>query len=209
MNHLRLAIAMLVAICAQYASADSINTFYVTQVSMSMGPNEGGGDNVFFTFKGPGLSITGIGGMACFDWCSGEPVSDPSGSPSQIFVGEYFAATIGGKDYDAETLDFTSLFDGSGGVLPVATGSVGAGDEFFQFNLLMPNGGWSLNFAFVPPQDGNPGYYYFTDGEFSGSQIAPVPEPSTVGMTITGFVGIAGILKRRVKVRPPKQKVRS
>jgi hypothetical protein len=57
------------------AYADSIPTFHITQVNMFMTPNDGSGDNIRFTLTGPGVSITGIGGMACFDWCSGQPVS--------------------------------------------------------------------------------------------------------------------------------------
>lgn len=197
MNNLRLALVILLAVCAQHASADSIKTFYVTQVSMGMGPNDGGGDNVFFQFTGPGLSITGSGGMECFDWCSSQGVSDAGlAATSQIFISEYFIAILGGNGYDAETLDFTSLFDFTGGVNPVAMGVVGD----IQFNLLMPvNGGWRLHFDFVPPQDDNPGYYVFTGGSFNASQIAPVPEPASVSMLLTGLAGIAGVLRKKIR----------
>src|SRR5690349_12924635 len=82
---------------------------------MFMGPNDGSGDNLSFTFTGPGLKIVGIGGMACFDWCPG-PVSSSNGSPSQIFLTGLGIATTNGKSYDPSTLGFDSLFSNDGGV---------------------------------------------------------------------------------------------
>jgi hypothetical protein len=78
MNYLRLAIAILFAVSAQCCFADSIHTFQITQATMHMGPNEGSGDNLSFAFTGPGVTITGIGGMGCIDWCSGQPIYDLS-----------------------------------------------------------------------------------------------------------------------------------
>jgi hypothetical protein len=43
MNYIRLAIAILFAACAQSSFADSIQTFQITQATMFMGPNNGGG----------------------------------------------------------------------------------------------------------------------------------------------------------------------
>jgi hypothetical protein len=54
MNYLRLAIAMLLAVTTQCSYADSIPIFHITQVTMSMGPHNGSGDNVGFSFTGPG-----------------------------------------------------------------------------------------------------------------------------------------------------------
>ena len=76
-DYLRLAIAIVFAVTAHCSYADSIPTFHITEVLMFMGPNDGSGDNVGFSFTGPGVEITGIGGMACFDWCSGL-ISDPN-----------------------------------------------------------------------------------------------------------------------------------
>lgn len=99
------------------------------------------------------------------------------------------------------TLSFNSLFDDGGGVNASTTGYVGAGDTFTQLKRTLPtNGSWNLNFAFVPPKDGNPGYYYFTDGEFT-AQTRVTPEPGMVGLMLTGLAGIAGIVKRKVTVR--------
>jgi hypothetical protein len=204
MNYLRLAIVVLLAVCAQCAYADSISTFYITQATMFMGPNDGSGDNVFFELTGPGLNIVGIGGMACFDWCSG-PVSSPDGFPSQIFITAFGIATINGRSYDPDTLSFNSIFSPGGGLNRFTTGSAG-GDTFIQFNLISPtNGGWGLNFAYVPAQDGNPAYYIFTDGEFSAQ--GQTAEPGTVVLMLTGFAGMAAIIKRKAKVRPWRGRV--
>jgi hypothetical protein len=199
MNYIRLAIAILFAACAQSSFADSIQTFQITQATMFMGPNNGGGDNVYFSFTGPGVNITGFGGMACFDWCSDfSPISSPSGQPSQIFLGDFFTATIGGKSYDPITLDFDSLFDASGGLNASTLGSVGAGDSFIQFRMTAPTGGWNLNFAPTVDQNGNPAFI-FVNGQFSASAPLLTPEPATVGLMLTGLAGIAGIVKRQAR----------
>ncbi len=203
MKYLRLAFAILLAAFAQCVYADSIPTFYVTQATMFMGPNDGSGDNVNFFFTGPGVNITGGGGMAC-NWClAGVPISDPNNvQTSQIFLTGFGIATIGGTSYDPTTLAFDSLFDDFGGLNASTTGSVGGGDQpFIQFKLILPtNGGWGLNFAPTVDQDGNPAFI-FTDGFFGASAPAPTPEPATVGLMLTGLAGIAGIVKRKGKFR--------
>jgi hypothetical protein len=205
MNYLRLAIAIMFAVSVQSSYADSIPTFYVTQATMFMGPNDGSGDNVGFSFTGPGVNITGIGGMACFDWCSG-PISDTSiASPSHIFISSLDTVILGGITYDAFSLGFTGLstfFDESGGLNPSVSGIVGSDVTGpLQFNLILPTkGGWSLNFAPTVDQDGNPAFI-FTDGEFRASAPLPTPEPATVGLMLTGLAAIAGIVKRKAKFR--------
>ena len=199
MNHLRLAfLAILLSAGAQYTYADSIPTYYVTHVVMHMSPNDGSGDNVSFTFTGPGLTIVGFGGMACFDWCSG-PVSSPDGSPTQIFIGAFGIVTINGRSYDPETLGFTSsgsFFSGDGSLNRFTTAYAGGGDTFLQFNLLAPtNGGWSLSFDYFPPQDGQPGFYLFKEGSFEAT--GQTPEPGSISLMLTGLGAIAGIVKKR------------
>jgi len=203
MNYLRLAIAILLAAFAQCVYADSIPTFHITQAFMSMGPNDGGGDNVGFSFTGPGVEITGFGGMACFDWCSSFfPVSDPNvASTSRIFVDSFFTAIIGGTSYDPDFLDLFFIFDDFGGLNASTVGSVGQGDNLIQFRMTAPtNGSWNLNFAPTTDENGNPAFI-FTDGEFSASAPLPTPEPATVGLMLTGLAGIAGIVKRKVAFR--------
>jgi hypothetical protein len=200
MNFLRLAMAILFAVCAQCSYADSIHTFQITQATMQMGPNDGSGDNLSFTFTGPGLTITGIGGMGCIEWCSGQPIYDLSSvGTSQIFITGFTTATIGGISYDPNTLAFASLFDAFGGLNASTTGFVGEGDTFTQFRITAPtNGGWNLNFAYVQANGDTPAYYYFTDGEFSANARVVTPEPGTVSLMLVGLAGIAGIAKRKV-----------
>jgi hypothetical protein len=195
MNYLRLAI--LLAAFAQYSYADSIPTFHITEATMFMGPNDGSGDNVFYSFTGPGVTITGLGGMACFDWCFG-PVSDPNGSESQVFAGFFDTVIIGGRSYDPFALSI-DIFDCCGGLNASARGIVGSDTGPLEFRLTLPTGGsWSFHFAPTTDQDGNPAFI-FTDGSFQASAPLPTPEPATIGLMLTGLAGIAGIVKRKSK----------
>jgi PEP-CTERM motif len=203
MNYLRLAIAILFAVTGQCSYADSIRTFHITEAKMFMHPNNGGGDNVIFSFTGPGVNITGIGGMACWDWCSSVPISDPSVAvTSQIYISFFNQATIGGKSYDPGSLNFDSLFDGSGGLNASTAGSAYVdGGRVIQFRMTAPrNGGWTLFFDPTVDQNGNPAFI-FTYGVFSASAPLPTPEPATVGLMLTGLAGIAGIAKRKARFR--------
>jgi Ni/Fe-hydrogenase subunit HybB-like protein len=120
-------------------------------------------------------------------------------SVSQIFITGFTRATIGGISYDLNTLAFASLFDAFGGLNASTTGFVGEGDTFTQFRITAPtNGGWNLNFAYVPANGDTPAYYYFTDGEFSANARLVTPEPGTVSLMLVGLAGIAGIAKRKV-----------
>jgi hypothetical protein len=201
-NYLRLAIAILFAVTSQCSHADSIRTFHITEVKMFMSPNNGEGDNVIFSFTGPGVNITGIGGMACYEWCSSVPISDPSVAvTSQIYIAFFNQATIGGKSYDPGSLNFDSLFDRSGGLNALTAGSVISGGREIQFRMTAPTGGsWSLFFDPTVDQNGNPAFI-FTYGVFSASAPQPTPEPATVGLMLTGLAGIAGIVRRKAKFR--------
>jgi PEP-CTERM motif len=202
MKRLALSVVLLfvvlpVVVPARSAYADSIPTFYVTQVNMFMSPNDGSGDNIFFTLTGPGVNIAGIGGMACSNWCFG-PIADPN-DPSvvfttQIFLTAFGIATIGGTSYDPSTLGFASLFDDFGGVNASTAGAVGAGGvpgDFLQFKMILPMSGgqnWTLHFDPTVDQNGNPAFI-FTEGDFTAT--GPTPEPATVGLMLTGLAGIA------------------
>lgn len=201
MTHLRLAIAILLAAFAQYSYADSIPTFHATQATMVMFPNDGSGDNIGFLFTGPGLEISGIAGMACFDWCSGPVSPDTAASTSQIFISNFNTVIVGGITYDPNSLTFTgpsTFFDDAGGLNPVTGVLVGSdATGAFQFNLTLPtNGGWQL--SFVPTTDafGNPAIA-FTNGTFSASAPLPTPEPGTIGLMLTGLAGIFGVGVKR------------
>jgi hypothetical protein len=200
MNYLRLAIAILFAVCVQCSYADSIETFWVTQATMVMFPDTSG-DNLSFSFTGPGVSISGLGGMACFFWCVG-PISDTSiAQPSEVFLSGFDSpAIIGGIKYDGTNLGLESpLFDQSGfnagGLNASATFLAIGVNTVVEFKLRLPtNGGWGFNFAPTVDENGNPAFI-FTDGEFSATQVTP--EPGMVGLMLTGLAGIAGMAKTR------------
>ena len=102
MRYVLLVLATVFAIEVSSARADPISTFQVTDATMFMDPNRGD-DNVRFTFTGPGLDIEGFGGMACFSWCSGTaiPIDAPT-DLTQIFVGNFTKAVLGGVSYDPQ-----------------------------------------------------------------------------------------------------------
>ena len=197
MKYLRLAAVIFLLSSTTVCLADSIPTFYITQVTMHMSPNNGSGDNISFVLTGPGVRITGTGGMGCFDWCSG-PIPDPNiAGPSMVFISNFDSVTLGGIVYDASSLGFNSLFNTNGGLNGQTLGFVNAfNGNFLEFNLISPtNGSWGLNFAFSPAQNGQDAYYLFTDGEFFAQ--GQTPEPGTIGLVLTGLAGIAGVAKAR------------
>src|SRR5690349_3948273 len=119
MRYLVLVLGALFAFDVSPARADLIFGV-VDSATMVMGPNVGGGDNIFFKLTGTGLEIDGIGGMACFDWCSGGPI--PPGIPislSRIFISNFTSAVVGGVAYDPNSeiglSHSSSFFDDAGG----------------------------------------------------------------------------------------------
>lgn len=123
------------------------------------------------------------------------------GPSISLWAGLSLTATLGGISYDPDTLDIDFIFDAGGGLNAVSAGSVGAGDSFIQFRITAPtNGSWTLNFAPTTDENGNPAFI-FTDGEFFASAPAPIPEPATIGLMLTGLAGIAGITKRKARFR--------
>jgi hypothetical protein len=165
-----------------------------------MGPNDGSGDNVFFSFTGPGVTITGIGGMGCFSWCSGLPIPDTSvAGASEIFISGFNTAILGGQAYDPSTLGIDP-FDAFGGVNAVSRGFVGSGDTFLQFNMTAPNSSWSFQFVPTTDQNGNPAFS-FVSGSFSASAPLVTPEPQTISLVFSGLAGIGWITHRNGKLR--------
>lgn len=199
MRYLHLATAILCAVTVQSAHADPIPTFHATQAKMVMGPNTGSGENVLFSLTGPGVDIAGIGGMGCFDWCTGQPIPvDTFPSMSQIFISTFTSAVLGGVTYSPTDLGFNDppLFNDSGGLNMSSSGFVGEGPTFTQFNLTSPNTSWVLNFGPTTDQEGNPAMF-FKNGTFSATAPLATPEPATIALTLTASVGGGWITKRR------------
>jgi hypothetical protein len=196
MKYLRLAIAFFLVLCSQLTFADSIKTYVITQVSMSMAPNVGAGDNISFSFTGPGVSISGIAGMLCIGWCDDQPIfGTPVVAPTQIFLSSLDNVVIlGGVSYYGGSVFFDGdgPFDDSGGITRLVSG--GAGDNNLPFQLILPqNGKWKATFEYIPPSDDIPGYYAFREATFS----ATIPEPGTIVLMTTGLAGVAGMVRRR------------
>jgi hypothetical protein len=190
MKRLLWVVAMLFVVFAPYVYADDILNVNITYVTVSMGPNDGSGDNAFVTLIGPGTEITAVGGMGCFDWCSpGQVIKDlNSVSLSQLFVGPFLTARVLGTTYDVTTEFGLTCCVFSGAFLnPSVMGTAGSGDTFVLLDLTLPSccEGWNLNFR---PEDGG---FTFIHGEFTaGTPPAPVPEPGTLALIATGFAGI-------------------
>jgi len=196
--------AILFVVFAPYAYADDIPVLNVniTYVTVSMGPNDGSGDNGSFTMIGPGTLITGTAGMACFDWCSGPIADSNSVILSQLFIGPFTSATVKGVSYDPdfEFGLFCCAFSESGDLNSSVRGQVGSGDRFALLNLTFPCcGGWSLTFDTVPPGPDLPqGGFQFVHGTFTaGTPPPPIPEPGTIGLMATGLACIAGVIRKK------------
>jgi hypothetical protein len=204
MRYLLLALTTLFAIDVSSAHADQIPIFHVTDATMFMRPNVSG-DNISFEFTGPGVDISGTGGMGCFAWCSGAPIPLGTGTGlSPISITNFDRALVGGIIYEPNTeiaVSIPSFFDDSGGLSPIATGFVGMGPTFTAFRMTMPtNGSWDLNFAPATDENGNAAVR-FVNGTFSASAAAPTPEPGTFGLMLAGSAGAAWISRRRRQSR--------
>ena len=205
MRYLLLAIATLFVLDGSSAHAVPIPTYDVTNATMLMSANQGAGDNIRFTFTGPGVDIDGIGGMGCFfggvEWCSGSPI--PPGTPTpltQIFVANYIKSVVGGVDH-GDVFGTTSppggFFNDSGGLNPIVMGAGGQGPTFTEFQMTMPtNGTWSLNFVPATDFNGNAAVR-FVGGAFSASAPSPTPEPGTLGLILVATAGMWIMSRRR------------
>jgi hypothetical protein len=206
MTYLLLVLAALFALDVSSARADPIPTFPVMDVTMFMRPNVGGvGENIRFTFTGPGMDVEGLAGMGCFSWCSGNAIPPGHGTPlTEIFVTNFTKAVLGGVTYPDPLNEFSlsgpGPFNESGGLNPIAMGFAGSGPTFIEFRMTLPtNGSWSLNFAPATDRHGNP-TRRFVNGTFSASAMAQTPEPGTLGLMLVGSAGL-WITRRRRKSR--------
>ncbi len=195
MTSIRLMIAILLVGTVSSAHADPIPTYQVTLATMHMVPNTVG-DNIRFAFTGPGVEITGIAGMGCFDWCTGQPIPlDTPTATSEIFLSTLETLTLGGTSF-FPTAAFVgrSFFDTAGGLVPSTT--FFPADATTLVKVTLPtNGGWSFNFASTTDQSGNPAMS-FVDGTFSAEAPVVTPEPATLGLMLVGSAGL-GWWRRR------------
>lgn len=197
MKRIGLLAVLVFVVSAPCAYADSVPILdiNITYATASMGSD----GSVDFALFGPGTTITGYGGMACFFWCSG-PIPDLSSvSAAQVFVGAFLSAKVAGISYSPDLLGLgCCLFSSSGNLSGSVSGFVGQDVTFRYLNMTLPNGGWNFNFDFFPPMNGNPGFYQFASGSFTaGTPPAPTPEPSTLGLMATGVMGLVGVIRRR------------
>lgn len=201
-----LLVTALFAFDVSRAHADPISAA-VDTATMFMGPNFGGGDNISFRFAGSGVKIEGTGGMACFDWCTGDAI--PPGTPinlTQIFISNFTSAVVGGVSYDPNSefgLTDSSFFNSAGGLSGSAMGYVGAGETYNEFFITMPGGSWTLNFIPVTDEQGNE-VSAFVNGTFAAGTPppTPTPEPGTLGLMLLGSTGIGIIARRRRSATP-------
>jgi MYXO-CTERM domain-containing protein len=183
--------------CA-YADSVPILDINITYATAGLGPDGG----VVFTLIGPGTSITGYGGMACYTWCLQAIPDLSSVSASQVFVGAYLSVEIAGTSYNPDLLS-CCLFSASDNLSGSVSGFVGQNETFRSLNLTLTTGGsWNFNFDYLPPMNGNPASYQFTSGSFTaGTPSTPTPELGTLALMGTALVGLALVIRRRRLLR--------
>lgn len=200
MTCVRLAIASLLLLCSQFTFADSIKTYWVTQVDMYVYPvsDNGGVGHLEFAFAGPHFYFEGYGTMECSN-CAAGPfgTNNPYFSAGQGYIEFLGFPTIDGISYEVVYPDtftfYSSLWDSSGNVVPWVTGSVVTASGVIKFRLQLPtNGSWSGDYTYSDYFQ----TYFFNRAEYHANQSV-VPEPGTLSLTFTGLAGIAGMAKRK------------
>ncbi len=208
-------IAVLLTVVGQWAYADSIPTFSITQATLFVGINDGTGDNIFFELTGPGTNISGDTGIPCFDWCDFNNFSPGDVPPigiGQMSISLFHSAIIGGTIYQPDgEIAFTSLFSANvlgsfifpanpnsssftacvpASMTSPLSGFAGSGPTFTPFQLKMPAGGsfcTTWNFDAVSTQ------YQFSQGKFVATTV---PEPGTLGFMVAGLASIVGVIRK-------------
>jgi hypothetical protein len=214
-------LAMLLVVVAQCAFADTISTFDITGVAISVVQFGGDNNNLRLVFTGPGTDISASGVILCQSWCGVEKIF-PAGSkspvpfgPEDIYLEGLSTVRVGGQSFfpDATGLEGPLALSFSGGfTFPVkgssftacqpasisspitGSGSATSG-QFIDFALLMPAGGkFCSTWDFSPAFPGSPAGYQFVKGNF----VAGVtPEPGTLGLMASGLAGLVGVILRK------------
>jgi PEP-CTERM motif len=206
--HLLAFLAFLLTLLMPKANA---NTISITQALVSIGPNEGSGDNVSSTMGGRGTFISGGGGASC-DFCGGSnfflPGQSVSASVGFIAPLEFLSTVqIGGITFDPNDVTFGSAFISSGTIrfpaetntppiftiiLPASFSEVHGATTNQQLTLAIHSGELVLSFDLMSPSAGATASYFYSSGEF-----ITTPEPGTLVLLATGLAVVGSLLRRR------------
>ena len=194
------------------AFADTIR--YNLNANFIVAPNSGGGDNVAGQIWGPGISLGAIGGTVeqWFDNTTGYPAGSQAGGINATIDWDLYGLTIGSQAYDTDELlltptlldvgsftfptngkNFTvtlpTLMDFSGTITtncPPCTSQI--------FDLASKPGRLTLSFFYLPESR-----VYFPESGF----FSTVPEPSTLGLIVTGMCAVVWRKYRQKRTRLP------
>lgn len=198
-------LAVLVLFPAQLSLADSVKIFNNVSANLFIPPNNGTGGNMAFSLFGPGISLDGDGGTGC-NWCFVGNTFAPGQSlnASIFFIGFDFVVNgqIGHSQFRPGEISLGSssitagnfVFPTMRNVLTVSVPAVFDSTLFGQviqsgqtFGLNIRPGMLQLTFDFSSSCGALSSCYFFDRATFTST-----PEPSTVLLSITGFVLIAG-----------------
>jgi PEP-CTERM motif len=195
---LRLSCASLL-LTSLFCFADSVTTLKTLNVSLTIRPNDGLGDNLGGTIWGGGVSLT-VGGGTPVDWFSATDGIAPGsgvGGSTTIFFDDVFG-TIGKTTYDDSNLLINAAdFNAGGATLPtdgsaftmsvpasigliVLTGCNTQGCT--TFNVITQTGVLTMSYFFFD------GLYYADSASFVST--ATVPEPSTLSLLAIGLAAL-------------------
>ena len=142
-------LAFVVSAPCAYADSIPILDINITYATAGLGPDGG----VSFALFGPGTTITGYGGMACYAWCLQAIPDLSSVNPSQVFVGGFLSVTIAGMSYNPDLLSLQCcLFSASGDLGGSVSGFVGQDETFRYLNSrYLAEAGTSTSTISPPP----------------------------------------------------------
>ena len=204
MKRFRLATPILLLLVCATASADSV--LFATRVTILLAPNDGSGGNFAFFGSGRGFQTAISGGTETGFW-------DDTG----FLPGTSFPSFANGINV---FMDLTNLvINGSS----VDLSPQGPGSLLFISSFTLPTNG--KNFT-TPVSMGFFADFFLSDGstlEIAGAatgkltfdydsgsglyfvqptQLTTTPEPETLGMMITGLVGVIGVARSKLKHSP-------